>query len=346
MKRMKSLFSENMRLNYLKTVIVFLVCIICANAAIAVELIGDPDFRLGFVVKDRAGKEKILRWNSPSEGDTNQMPVWHTAQHHSKSCFADTAFCQFRKNGLTFRDDYQTLIVHPEDDSADIILGVNAMKEYGGVWRKPGDTWPHLYINQKISVSYDGKKAAPSVVDITRLDLNVSIRLLYDHQNKTQEFNPKLHTAQFLLFLTIQNLNRQSEGFGDYYWFGISFYDSRHEVTRLAAMQDAGQGKKKGTGKFIYNVGIAPFTSEVVANGKWVTVKGDILPHIRAGLEECWKRGYLSDSKDPSDYYISAIVIGWEIPGLNDAAIAMKKMSLDATFKEKEERSGIKNKKE
>jgi hypothetical protein len=63
-------------------------------------------------------------------------------------------------------------------------------------------------------------------------------------------------------------------------------------------------------------------------------------------LEECWKRGYLSDSKDPSDYYISAIVIGWEIPGLNDAAIAMKKMSLDATFKEKEERSGIKNKKE
>ncbi|MGO8747729.1 MAG: hypothetical protein ACLQNE_17290 [Thermoguttaceae bacterium] len=314
----------------------FLVCAVGAATANAIDLVADPGFRQGFYVKDRDGKEKVLCWQSAAGPNKNQTPVWHTAQHASKSCFADAVFCKFRNNGLTFHDDFQTLIVHPEDNDADIILGVNALKEYGGVWRQPGDPWPHLYLQQDISHPQGWLgSVAPTVANLERLNLEISLRLLYDHQHKGPEFNPNVHAAQFILFLTVQNLNRQSKGFGDYYWFGISLYDNRHEVTQFFAMQDISQARKKGTEKFIYDVGIAPFTSAVVAQGNWVAVRGDVLPYIRAGLAECWKRGFLRDSKDPADYRVSGIFLGWEIPGLNDAAVAVKNLSLIATPKSK-----------
>ena len=320
----------------MKTVTGFIACVLFATTAEAVDLVADPGFRQGFYVKNRDGKEQVLRWDAAARRDRSQPPVWHTAQHASKSCFADAAFCTFRKNGLTFHDDFQTLIVHPEDSDADIILGVNAMKEYGGVWRQPGDPWPHLYVQQDISLPrISAGSTAPSVADLERLDLNISVRLLHDHQHRGPGFNPGVHAAQFQLFLTVQNLNTKSKGFGDYYWFGVSLYDNRLEVTQLLAMQDVSQARKKGTEKFIYDVGLTPFTSEVVARGNWVAVRGDLLPHIRAGLEECWKRGFLPASKDPADYRIGGIFLGWEIPGLNDAAVAVKNLSLIATPKAK-----------
>lgn len=300
------------------------------------DLVADPGFRQGFYVTDRDGKEHVLRWDAAAGPDKKQTPMWHTVQPGSKSCFADAAFCKFRNNGMTFHDDFQTLIVHPEDVAADIVLGINSMKEYGGVWRQAGDPWPHLYLQQDISHPRDWfGSAPPTIANFARLNLDISVRLLYDRQHKGPEFNPNLHAAQFQLFLTVQNLNQRSKGFNDYYWFGVSLYDSRHDVTQLFAMQDKSQARKKGTEKFIYDVGVAPFTSEVVAKGNWVTVRGDVLPHIDAGLKECWKRGFLSDSKDRADYRVSGIFIGWEIPGLNDAAVAVKNLSLIATPKAK-----------
>ena len=320
----------------MKIVTGVLVCALCATTASAIDLVGDSGFRRGFSVNDRDGKEQVLRWGNATRPENEQKPVWHTAQHGSKSCFADAAFCKFRNNGLAFQDDFQTLIVHPEGNDADVILGVNAMKEYGGIWRQPGDPWPHLYVQQEISGPGGWLGfAAPTLADLERLDLDLSVRLLYDHQPKGPGFNPNVHAAQFTLFLTVQNLNRQSKGFGDYYWFGVALYDNRHKVTKLFVMQDKGQARKKGTEKLIYDVGIAAFTSAVVAKGNWVAIRGDVLPHLRAGLAECWKRGFLPDSKDPADYRIGGLVLGWEIPGLNDAAAAVKNLSLRATAKAK-----------
>jgi hypothetical protein len=108
-------------------------------------------------------------------------------------------------------------------------------------------------------------------------------------------------------------------------------YDSRQDVTTLSAMQDKGSKKKQGTDKFIYNVGIAPFTSEVVGQGNWVSVRGDLLPFFRTGLQQAWRLGYLTASKDMDDYRIGELNLGWEITGLNDAAMALKDFSVTAT---------------
>jgi hypothetical protein len=297
-------------------------------AASPVELIGDAKFELGFSVREdnKAGSPPV-RWKEAGD------PVWVLTHHHSKSSFDNREHFQFRPDGLTFDDGLTLLDVHPGSGEADVVLGLNADKEYGGIYRQKGDPWPHVYLTQRISdPSGHLGQNAPTLATIEKIDFSVSVKLLYDRASPKEGRIRSVHAAQFILFFTIQNLNRRSEGHGDYYWFGIALYDDREPVTFLHAMQDKGSPKKKGTDKWIYNVGVQPFTSEVVAEGRWVTVRGDILPHILAGLREAWKQGSLPASQNLSDYRIGSLVLGWEIPGLNDAAVAFKDLRATATI--------------
>jgi hypothetical protein len=297
--------------------------------ACAMDLIADPGFRRGFVAKSPSGKEQqLVQW------DRTEPAIWGTAQHFSKSSFTDLDRYTFHANGCSFHDDYQSLIVHPQDGDADIVFGVNGLREFGGVCREKGAPWPHQYVQQHISNRRGHLgEASPRLSDMERLDLTIRVRLLYDHQNRGPQYDPHLHAAHFLLFFTVQNLNPQSKGYGDYYWFNVALYDSRYKVTSLLVMQDKGSPQKTGTEKLMYDVGIAPFTSAVVADGHWVTVQGDLLAHLHAGLQEAWKRGYLADSHAASDYRIGLVCLGWEVTGLNDVAIAVKDLHVVATLR-------------
>jgi len=206
---------------------------------------------------------------------------------------------------------------------SDLILSANAFNEYGGQYRSAGQPWPHLLVEQKISTGFLWQ-VAPSIAQMANLNFNVDAKLLFDNRNIGPGYNSALHASQFVHFLTIQNLNQSSSGFGDFYWFGTQIYDDRVAVTSLEVKGDP------GTGKMIYNTGIAPYTSEVVADGNWVNVSGDLLPRIKAGLQEAWNRGFLLDSQDMSDYYIGASNLGWEIPGLNYASMQIRNLSLEA----------------
>jgi len=291
-----------------------------------VELIADTAFEHGLRVTEPGTPEQIVRWS----GTAN--PEWRINHHHSKSLFTNMAGFRYREDGLTFDDGYSSLVIHPANKSADFIVGLDANKEYGGIYRNPGDPWPHIYLTQRIS-NRDGhlSKDGPAISEIKKIDLSISVRLLHDRRHLQDGYKRSTHASQFLFFFTIQNLNRESKGCGDYYWFGISLYDDREPVTAPHAMKDKGSPKKKGTEKLIYNIGIKPFTSEVVADGKWVAVRGDIYPHIVAGLREAWKQGYLPASQDLADYRIGSLVLGWEVPGLNDVAIAVKDLRATAT---------------
>ena len=300
-----------------------------AVMAQTVELIGDATFERGLLTKDRAGQPHAITWHTNAA-----PPIWTTAQHHSKSCFADAAFQTLTTNGFAFKDAYQTLVIHPTDLAADFTCGVNGDSEYGGVLRAPGDPWPHLYLEQRISDPHGhlGPKS-PTLAEIDKLNFSVRVKLLYDRKKTGPTYNRHVHAAHDLFMLTVQNLNRKSKGFGDYYWFGIALYDDRVPVTALYAAQDKGSPKKKGTDKFIYDIGVKPFTDKVVGTGDWVTVEGDLLPHIRAGLQQCWQRGYLPASQDLADYRIGGCVFGWEVTGLNDCAIAVQGLRTTAELK-------------
>jgi hypothetical protein len=286
----------------------------------SVELIADPDFIRGLRAADREGKEHLIAWNPGPK-----VPVWATAHHGSKSRVADTAYQSFPPGGFLFKDDRIWIAIHAPTHDADLILGLNAFREYDGRYRAAGDPWPHLYVSQRVS-GPDGHlgTVSPSVAEMSRIDFAARVKLLYDRRNTNEGYNKRIHAAQFLLFFTIQNLSRPSPGYGDYYWFGIAFYDDRKPLTELHMQRDRGSEKKKGTDKFIYDIGIKPFTDGIVAEGKWVELRGDLLPHVMAGLREAWKQGYLSGSTALADYRVGSVVIGWEIPGLNDAAAAIE----------------------
>lgn len=292
----------------------------------AVELIADAGFARGLRAKDRGGVEQSVRW-----GEGTGRPVWQVAQHFSKSCIADSGRRASLPGGFAHRDDYAWLAIHPGGEEGDVILGLNAFAEYGGAYRAKGDPWPHLYLSQRVSEpgGHLGTRS-PSVADMERLDLSIGVRLIYDRRHVGEGYDRSVHASQFLFFLTIQNLNRKSPGYGDYYWFGAAPYDDRKPITALHAMKDAGSAKKPGTGKFIYDIGIRPFTDAIVSEGRWVEVKGDLLPHAIAGLREAWGRGYLPGSTNLSDYRVGSVVMGWEIPGLNDAAMAVRGLRLVA----------------
>jgi hypothetical protein len=279
-------------------------------------------------VKDRQGKDVELQW------DRSRPSSWEAQQHFSKGTLADPAHIAYRANGFDFDDGYALLRVHPPDLAADLVMGVDADKEYGGVYRKNGDPWPHEYISQRISEMKGlGGASLLSLASLSRIDFSLQARLLHDHSHQGPGYDPTLHAALFNFLLTVQNLNRQSRGYGDYYWFGIAVYDSRVKLTALKVMKDKASPKKKGTGKNIYNIGLAPFTQAVVADGRWVTVQGDLLPYLLAGLRASWDKGFLSDSKNPGDYYIGSAFLGWEINGLNESAMAVKGLRLIATLK-------------
>jgi hypothetical protein len=144
------------------------------------------------------------------------------------------------------------------------------------------------------------------------------------------EYNPKLHAAQFQMFFIIKNIRPGSADRGNYFWFGVPFYDSRHDIPPPYMAADA--GKKDATGRFIYTVAGAALGETSLQTGKWVAVNVDLLPHIVKGLQEAVKKGYLRSS-DPRDYAVANMNLGWEIPGTFDAGVQVQDLNISAVYR-------------
>jgi len=307
----------------------WLICAENATPSGMVDLLVDTEFRRGVEARDRDGAPVAIHWGSGGEG-----LVWRVAQHHSRSSIAEEAFRTIEKDSFVFRDQWQLLSCNPSGNDADVVLGVNAFKEYEGRFRSRGDPWPHLFLSQRMA-SYCDRSGQDGLrlADLEGLEFGLRLRLLSDHRQTGTGYDPRIHAAQFVFFLTVRNANEQSPGHGDYYWFGVMLYDDRYPLTSLRVQRDAGTPRKRGTEKLIYDIGLAPFTNAVVASGEWTEVGGELLPHVMAGLEDAWSRGYLSGSRDPGDYELGGLYLGWEITGLNNAAMALKDVSLRARTK-------------
>jgi len=144
------------------------------------------------------------------------------------------------------------------------------------------------------------------------------------------EYDPGLHAAQFQLFFIVKNVRPGSVDQGDYYWFGVPFYDNRHDIPPAFMAADA--GKKDATGKFIYTVAGETLGEASLKTGHWIALDKDLLPHILKGLQEAVRRGYLKDST-PHDYAVANMNLGWEIPGTFDAAVQVQDLDVSVTLK-------------
>ncbi len=301
----------------------FLLC--PAFAGEHIVLVTDPAFALGAMTrKAREKPPSVIRWKPGDE-----KPVWTVAEWHAKGDITDPAGRRKGAWDFKYEDDYKTFVVNAKEAGADLIMGVNAINDYGGSYRGQGDPWPHLLVQQRISNPRGHLGASsPSMAQLQRIDFSCTVRLVRAKHVIEEGYIKNRHAAQFLIFFTVQNLNPQSPGRGDYLWFGICFYDSRHPVTKKHVMFDMGSEKKQGTGKLIYNVGMEPFTDKEIADGEWITVRGDLYPMMIQALNEAWKRGALPASRNLDDYYIGGMNLGWEVTGLSDVAMAVRDLSV------------------
>lgn len=281
-----------------------------------VSLIADPFFEQGLV---------LVRASEPSPGKLNPFKTnnvqafWKIAEWGTNYFLSDQNRTEMN-NIVCYRNEGKYLKLQKLDTIMGVTMGVIASNEYDHP-RVLNQDWPHLLLEQE----FISKKLLKDLTSLSlkfRGKLNISNKIMND-----KDYNPSLHAAQFQLFLTVQNGNSDSVHFGDYFWFGVPFYDSRNRIIEEYAAQDA--AKEDATGKFIYIVGSKDFMQGTFHDKKWMNIDVDLYPSIIKGLELAKSRGYLVGS-DFEDLQISAINMGWEVPGTFDVEFEFEKFDLQA----------------
>jgi hypothetical protein len=284
------------------------------------ELIRDPDFRRGFSVLQPAPGKRV-RDGMIHGSETAAEPVWDLVQWSSKHPLAIAAPEKLADGSLCYSNVAKTVTLGVAgSDRGDLGMAVRAGVEYGSLARKSGEPWVHLLVEQNIDLP-------PSLADLSAARLHVEAKLTASEKQPMPDYSPGLHAAQFQIFFSVQNLNRQSAGFGKYLWFGIPIYDDRHRVVPAHKARDTG-----GTNMFIYTPAGDVFSPKSTHDQKWITIDTDLLPLMREGLEAAWRDNFLKESQALADYRIAAMNIGWEVPGTFDVDLAIRRLSLRAYY--------------
>jgi hypothetical protein len=168
--------------------------------------------------------------------------------------------------------------------------------------------------------------------DLEKVQFRIRLKLLSfkDGMNKV-EYDPNLHAAQFQMFFVVKHINQSSSDLGNYFWFGVPFFDNRHAIPPSYAAKDTGH--KDSTNKFIYTIDGREVNITLLRTETWVAVEKDLLPYIKSGLVCAAQRGYLA-SPDPRDYAVANMNIGWEVPGTFDASMQIRDLSINAVLKD------------
>lgn len=305
---------------FMASCLLTLACLGCAEPqaqeAPGRELVGDPHFALGFRVQDPTpGKVVVTGVIQPPA--VTEPPIWSLAQWSSRHSIQGAPATTLASGAVEWANAAKSIrIGAPGTEDADLTLAVNTSAEYTQV-RVPKDPWVHLLVQQRFGDQ-------PAVSELDALRVRLSVRLVGSKLYDEARYDPRIHAAQFLLYLNVQNLNRASKGYGDFLYFGVPLYDNRspNGTRRFTAPDQAG--------KFIFNPPSSEYLARTPHCGEWVTVDRDVLPLILEGLQAAWDRGFLLGSKDLSDYRIAAMNMGWEIPGPFDATMQVRDFSVRA----------------
>ncbi|QNN21041.1 hypothetical protein HED60_01740 [Planctomycetales bacterium ZRK34] len=291
------------------------------------SVIVDGRFERGLKVYDPAPGRHVQRGIIGLHPADDAPPVWGLAQWHSRFSLAGAEAAAV-DGGVRFDDPAKSVKFGPTDVEGrrrvDLTLALNGRREYDGHLRQAGQAWPHLLVEQRFD-------DPPRVTKLSALRLQVQCRLIRAAGERTERWSDALHAAQFQLFLTVQNRNPDSPGHGDYLWFGVPMYDSRHRFAHAHAAKDQSTADKPGTGKFIYSLPGQQVSPQSAHDGAWITINLDLLPEINRAMALARQRGFLKNSPDPADFYISGMNMGWEVTAPLDVAMQVRDLSLTAS---------------
>jgi len=293
-----------------------------SSKSILVEIITDQNYTNGIGLEgSNSNNTETIRVLYPF-GQGGSKCEWKLAQWGSRFNLKDAKQIN-GDDGITYADSGKSISFKPVDGSTQITMEMFGSKEYLAA-RKFGDGWPHILLEQEF-------KIPQSVNNIETLNFNLDFRLLYSEMKMSPNtFNPELHTTQFTVYLTIQNRNLSSKGYGDFIWFGLPLYDYRYNTIAEYSAKDI--GKEDASNKFIYSTASINLFEDTAKDGDWINISKDIKGIIHHAFMIAKQRGFLKES-DYEDMYITTTNMGWETPGTFDCAIQYKNLKLTAIIK-------------
>ncbi|MEQ4206735.1 hypothetical protein [Actinopolymorpha sp. B9G3] len=207
----------------------------------------------------------------------------------------------------------------------------------GGLWleamasaeydrpRQPGEPWPHLLVEQVWGA------AGVRLVDLAKLQFGLTARV--DHVVNCMspaEYDPGLHAAQVTAYFTLQNRNESSPDYGNLVWFGVPVVDNRYDIPPAHYAEDAGHTGP--TNQFIAVMPGSEFWDRSIKDGRWHSIRTDLLPFLHHAFSVAQQGGYLPRTR-VEELRITTFNFGWELPGAFDVALQVKPLTAVAVVR-------------
>lgn len=285
-----------------------------------ISLLADACFQRGIHLRGNNTSNPFTEESLYPFGGVGQERYWQLAEWSSKFLIHQRDMVS-RGEGKRFMNEGKILNFKKEGAGVLVRMDVKGSKEYVHP-RRFGEPWVHLLLEQDFR-----EKLLLSQMD--SFHLLFEGRLIKSISYMTADsFDPGLHTAQFQLFLSVQNLNPLSDKYGDFLWFGVPFYDYRYEKISRYAAQDIGKGD--ATGKFIFSLSSEDYSQKSFRTKEWIKINTDLRPFLTEAIALAQKRGYLPGS-NPEDMGVSGMNLGWEVPGTFDVGFEFKGFDLQVS---------------
>ncbi len=304
-----------------------------------VELLRDLNFSRGFSVT-------LFHSNSSNGNRSGELDyagdkadgecVWTMAQW---GCTHDmVSDGEFERDGsvMTYRDGGKLLRVDSSRAGC-VTLGIKGSEEYtrdedGNVRERTDITenWPHILIEQSVNSDTSNCEHIYMEIDykVTKCESLVD-RELYP-------IDTELNAAQFQWFITLTDMDPDSESYGSSMWFGFSMFDTRALNGTPSGFASYDGGKEDSTGLFIYMLSLQSAAQQYPGSvnsvptsvvGKDVSVKVDILPYIKQALKIARQNGAMKGASIDK-LKIGSTNIGWEIPGNYDCEVEISYLNM------------------
>lgn len=281
------------------------------------QILLDSDFENGFLLHHTDGlvtREpiKVFDFNKTAKG----KPDWKLAQWCSRYNLANGREKVWDDASFEYSDEAKSVRVWK--GTGKIGLSLTASKEYTHA-RREGEGWPHILIEQEFKEDY-------FLCDIEEVVQTIDFTLTGFADMMDENERNQLHTAQLQWFIAVQNRNRQSKGYGDFFWFGLPFWDyPRYDYPPAFTAQDG--GKEENTGKFINTVDSKKFLNEPIKLGDRIRLEIPVYRWIKEGFMLAQERNFLKDSKW-EDMCLGNMNLGFEVTGTFDVSVLINKIKI------------------
>lgn len=290
----------------------------------SIEAFADRNFKKGITLFSPT--EGVLLVDTIlSFGYENLEPVWNVRQWASKFSLKNAELEISPHGDRIYRNKGKTLAVNPDGSFQLEVFGKN---EWGNHYRQRRESWPHLYLTQSF---FPRVKIPIAKCETIFFSLDGIREYCYNYMHPSADTS--LYTAHVVINIIVQNRNTNSPLHGKYITVQLPCYDYRYDFAKSINRYDV-DGKEVTTGSLMYGMPSEELWDGTFKDGKWHKARKDILPLILEAWPIATKKGSALEEADLNDFYLASATIGWEVPGIFDASMRFKNLSIRAVLKE------------